>query len=74
MKLILLCGRSKLTWFLYAGPKSLGFSASMQIDVNFVRVVQIDVISVWGIELDLIPDEILLVVVCVVENDFILVR
>ena len=36
-------------------------------------MVQIDSISVWGIELVLIPvqDEMLLVVVWVVENDFI---
>ena len=43
MKLIwLLCGWSKLTWFLNAGRKSLVFSVSMQIDLHFVWVLQID--------------------------------
>ena len=49
MKLIwLLCGWPKLTWFLNAGRSSLVFSVSMQIDLHFVWVVQIDLISVWG--------------------------
>ena len=37
------------------GRESLAFSASMQIDVHFVLVVQIDSISVWGVELYFIP-------------------
>ena len=62
-----------MTRFLNAGRKSLVFSVCMHIDLHVVWVVQIDLISVWGIELDLIPmkDEIHLVFVRVVENDFI---
>ena len=49
MKLIwLLCGRSKLTWFLNAGRKSLVVSVSTQVDLYFVWVVQIVLISVLG--------------------------
>ena len=45
----------------------------MQIDSHLVWVAQIDLISEWGMVLDLIPvkDEIDLVVVWVVENDLI---
>ena len=48
----------------------------MQIDLDFVWVIQGYLVSVWGIELDLIPvlDEMDLVVVWAVENDFISVR
>ena len=45
---------SKLTRFLDAGRKSLGFSVSIEIDLVFVGVVDIDLVSVWGIELCLI--------------------
>ena len=41
-----MCGWSKLTWFLYAGRKSLGFSLRIEIDLVFVWVVEIDLISV----------------------------
>ena len=44
----------ELTWFLNTGPKSLVFSESMQNDWNFVWVAQINFISAWGIEVDLI--------------------
>ena len=40
--------------FLHAGRKSLGFSVSIETKLFFVRVVDIDLISVRGIELDLI--------------------
>ena len=36
------------------GRKSLGFSVSIEVYLVFVRVVDIDLISVWGIELDFI--------------------
>ena len=39
------CGLSKLGWFLDAGRKSLGFSVSIEIDLVFVWVVKIDLIS-----------------------------
>ena len=42
-----LCGWSKRTWFLYAGRKSLGIDGSTEIDLVFVRVVEMDVVSVW---------------------------
>ena len=74
MKLIwLLCRSSKLTCFLNAGRKSIAFSVSMQIYLHFVWVVRIYLISVWGIELDLVPvqDELDLVLVWVVKNEFI---
>ena len=44
---------SKLTLFLCAGRKLLVFSVTMEIDLVLVTV-QFDVISVWGIESDLI--------------------
>ena len=44
---------SRLTLFLCAGRKLLVFSVSMEIDLVFV-MVEIDLISMWGIELDLI--------------------
>ena len=34
-----LCGWSKLTWFLHAGRKSLGFGVSIEHEFAFVRVV-----------------------------------
>ena len=40
-----------MTRFLDAGRKSLGFSVSIEIDLVFVWV-DIELISVWGIELD----------------------
>ena len=45
-----LCGWwwSKLTQFLDAGRKLLGFSVSIEIDLDFVWVVDIDLISVGG--------------------------
>ena len=45
-----LCGWSKWTWFLYAGRKSLGFRVNIEIDVAFVCVDEIDLISVSGID------------------------
>ena len=48
-----LCGWSKLTWFLYSGRKSLRVSVNVEIDLVFV-LVEIDLISVWEVELDLI--------------------
>ena len=44
----LLCGwwLSKLTWFWYAGRKSFGFSVSIEIDLVFV----------WGVDIDLISE------------------
>ena len=40
--------------FMDAGRKSLYICVCMEIDFNFV-CVEIDLISVWKIELDLIP-------------------
>ena len=34
--------------FLDSGRKSFGFSVSVEIDLVFVWVVDIDLISVWG--------------------------
>ena len=48
------CGWSKLTWFLHASRKPLGFSVSIELDFVFVWVVELDLISMGGIELDLI--------------------
>ena len=50
-----MCGRwwSKLTRFLDAGRKSLGFSVSIEVHMVFVWVEGVDLISVWGIEHDL---------------------
>ena len=53
--MIWLRGWSKLTWFLNAGRELLVFSVSIQIDLLFVWVVQIDLTSVRGVELDRIP-------------------
>ena len=39
--------------FLDAGRKSLGCSVSIEIDLVFVWVVDMALISVWGIQLDL---------------------
>ena len=44
---------SKLTSFLCPGRKLLVFSVSMEIDLVFV-MVEIDLISMCGIELDLV--------------------
>ena len=64
-----------MTWFLYAGRKSIGSinSVSIEVDLVFVWVVEIGVISVWRMELDLFQcrDEIDLVVLWVVEVDLI---
>ena len=38
-----------MTWFLYAGRESLGLCVSIKIDLVFVWVVEIDLISVWGV-------------------------
>ena len=45
---------SKLTLFLCAGGTLLVFSVSMGFDSLFEMVVEIGLISVWGIKLDLI--------------------
>ena len=37
-----------MTWFSYAGRKSLGFSVSIEIDLLLVWVIEIALISVWG--------------------------
>ena len=44
----LCAGWSKLTWFLYAGWKSPGFSVIIELDFVSVRVVEINLISLWG--------------------------
>ena len=44
---------SKLTWFLYAGPKITCFSVSIEL-TRFVRVVEVVLISVKGVDLGLI--------------------
>ena len=44
---------SNLILFWCVGRKLLVFSVSMEIDLVFV-MVEIDLISMWGIELDLI--------------------
>ena len=54
MKIIWLCGWLNLTCFLYASRKSLVFMMSMKIDLVFGWMVQSDMNSVWGIELDII--------------------
>ena len=51
---VVLCGWSKLTWFLFAGRKSLGLSVSIELDFVLVWVVEIDLISLWGFEPDMI--------------------
>ena len=38
---------------LHAGRKSLGFSLSIDVDLFFLRVLEIELISVWGTELDM---------------------
>ena len=40
--------------FFYAGPKSLGVSVSIDFDFVFVWMIEIDLISWRGIELDFI--------------------
>ena len=64
----------KLTRF-HAGRKSLGLSVRIEIDLFFVCVVDIDLISVWEIVLDLISFHgwQLIFFVYGVENDLILV-
>ena len=42
-----------MTWLLYTGRKSLGFTVSTELDFAFVWV-EIDLISMWGIDLELI--------------------
>ena len=42
-----------MTRSLDAGRKSLGLSVSIKTDLVFVWVVDIDMISMWGIEHDL---------------------
>ena len=49
----ILCGWPKLTWFLYAGGKTLGLSVNIEVGFVFVWVVEIDLIPLLGIELDL---------------------
>ena len=51
---LVLCGWSKLTWFLNAGRKSLGFGVNIDFDLVFVWVVETNLISVRGVELELI--------------------
>ena len=48
-----LCGWSKLTWFLCAGRKSLGFRVNVEVELVFVCVVVIDLISELGSDLTL---------------------
>ena len=48
--------RSIFTLFLCAGRKLLVFSVSAKIDWVLVWVVQIDLVSVLGIEFDLISE------------------
>ena len=63
-----------MTCYLCVGRKSLVFTISMTIDVVFVWLVQIGLISVRGIEFDLISvyrDEIEIVVVWVIEIDLV---
>ena len=43
-----------MSWFLYAGGKSLGVGVSIELDFAFVWVVDIDLISLWEIELDVV--------------------
>ena len=47
---LFLCKGSKLTCFMYADRKSLDSSVSIEIDFVFVWVVEIDLISMWGVE------------------------
>ena len=44
----------KIDLVFVCGSKVTCFSVSMQIDLVFVMVVEINLIAVWGIELDLI--------------------
>ena len=69
------CVWSKLTGFLGAVRKSLGFSVSIEINLVFVWVVDVDLVSVWGVELDLISvwGSTLIFFVSGVENDLVLV-
>ena len=55
------------------GAKTTSFQREYASCLAFCVVVKIDLISVWGFELDLIPvyDEMDLVFVRVVENDVI---
>ena len=45
-------GWSKSTWFLYAGRKSPGFSVSIELDFIYALMVDFDLISLWGVEVD----------------------
>ena len=38
-----LCGWSNLGWLFYAERRSFGFAASIEIDILFVEVVNLDV-------------------------------
>ena len=51
---LFLCKGSKLTCFMYADRKSLDSSVSIEIDFVFVWVVEIGLISMSGIEVDVI--------------------
>ena len=60
--------------FLYAGRKSLGFSVSIEMDL-VLKVGEIDLISVWGIGIDLISvqrSETAWFLCVAVENDLFL--
>ena len=71
--LVLVCGpkstyfwcRGEVDLVFVCGSKTSCFCVCMEIGLVFVMVVKVDIISVWGIELDLIHgrDEIDLVVV-----------
>ena len=62
-----------MTWFLCAGRKSLGFRVNVEVELVFVCVVVIDLISELGSDLTLFQcrDEIGLGVVWVVKIDLI---
>ena len=58
--LFLVCGLLDLVFMLveidmvlHAGRKSLGFSLSIDVDLFFLRVLEIELISVWRTELDM---------------------
>ena len=53
----------KLSWFLYAGQKTIGFSTSIEIDLVFVCApeitwisvsIEIDLFFVWVVGIDLV--------------------
>ena len=51
---LVLRGLSKLTCLLYAGRKPLGLGCEHRNRLGFVWVVEIDLISRWGMDFDLI--------------------